>query len=186
MKKIISLLSISILLVACDTADETTENVLENQQSEVKEEVVEDTNEEKNESEKVNTQSVEAEEDKEKRQAQFVQEAFDTFLNYTNENYEERITQSEDYYTIDTLNSMIGSTHLDTEMTFEQTSDNEEIYKSLQNDTQFIYKAEISFQVEENPKTIITNFYNFDLIEDNNSGAYKIDNVEVTVQQPPL
>ena len=96
------------------------------------------------------------------------------------------MAQTQTYFTNKTISNMIGSIHLDTEMTFEQISDNEEIYKSLQNDTQFIYKAEISFQVEENPKTIITNFYNFDLIEDNNSGEYKIDNVEVTVQQPPL
>lgn len=181
MKKIISLLCVSFILVGCDTADETAESVPENNQSEVQEEVAED----KKESEKVNVQPVEAEEDTKKIQAQFIQEAFDTFLNYTNENYEEKMAQTQEYYTIETLNSMIGSTDLDTEMNFEQSSDNKEIYKSLQNDTQFIFKAEIAFQVEDNPSTIITNFYNFDLIEDNNSGEYKIDNVEVTVQQPP-
>jgi len=181
MKKIIGLVGISFLLVACDTTDETVESETENQQNEIQEEQVETAS--KNTEE--NVQEVETEEDTTKPQTQFIQEAFDTFLNYTNENYEERMTQSEDYYTIDTLNSMIGSTHLDTEMTFEQTSDNEEIYKSLQNDTQFIYKAEVSFQVGDNPSTNLTNFYSFNLIEDNSGGEYMIDNIEVTVQQPP-
>jgi len=181
MNKIIGLVCVSFLLVACDTTDETAESETENQQNEVQEEQIVTTPKDTEE----NVEQVEAEEDTTKRQTQFIQEAFDTFLNYTNENYEEKMAQSEDYYTIETINSMIGSTHLDTEMTFEQTSANEETYKSLQNDTEFIYKAEVSFQVEDNPSTTLTNFYNFSLIEDNNSGEYMIDNIEVTVQQPP-
>lgn len=177
MKKIISLVCLSVFLVACDTADEENTPIQENAETELEETPSLDTTE---------PSETEVEEDKTKHQAQFIQEAFKTFLNYTNENYEDKMTQTQTYFTNKTISNMIGSIHLDTEMTFEQISDNEEIYKSLQNDTQFIYKAEISFQVEENPKTIITNFYNFDLIEDNNSGEYKIDNVEVTVQQPPL
>lgn len=177
MKKIISLVCLSVFLVACDTADEENTPIQENAETELEETPSLDTTE---------PSETEVEEDKTKHQAQFIQEAFKTFLNYTNENYEDKMTQTQTYFTNKTISNMIGSIHLDTEMTFEQISDNEEIYKSLQNDTQFIYKAEVSFQVEENPKTIITNFYNFDLIEDNNSGEYKIDNVEVTVQQPPL
>lgn len=177
MKKIISLVCLSVFLVACDTADEENTPIQENAETELEKTPSLDTTE---------PSETKLEEDKAKHQAQFVQEAFKTFLNFTNENYEDKMAQTQTYFTNKTISNMIGSIHLDTEMTFEQISDNEEIYKSLQNDTQFIYKAEISFQVEENPKTIITNFYNFDLIEDNNSGEYKIDNVEVTVQQPPL
>lgn len=114
------------------------------------------------------------------RQTQFIQEAFDTLLNYDNETYEQRNEQVNDYFTVEALEAMIGYEHIDPQVTFNSSTTNEKVYQSLQSDNGFIYITDISFQVEDNPTNPIKNIYEFELIENNNE--YRIDNVQVYAQ----
>jgi len=114
------------------------------------------------------------------RQVQFIQEGFDTLLNYNNDTYDQRNKDIGNYFTVEAVEAMTGYERIDPQVSFESSTTNEKIYQSLQSDHGFIYIADVSFQVEDNPTTPVRNIYEFEMIE--NNGDYRIDNVQVFAQ----
>jgi len=119
---------------------------------------------------------------KQEAQTKFIQEAFHTLLDYDNATYDERTQKATEYFTGDTLLTLTGTEHVDTEITFTSTSDNYQVYQGVGNRSDyFILILDTSFQVEENPSTDLTNIYEFQLLED--EGQYRIGDLQTTPKQ---
>lgn len=114
------------------------------------------------------------------QQTQFIQEAFDTLLNYDTDTYQERNDRVSNYFTVEAIEAMVGTEHIDPEVNFQSFISNEKVYKSLHDDDTFVFIADVGFQVEDNPTTTVKNIYEFSVVEE--SGEYRIDNVTVTAQ----
>jgi len=114
------------------------------------------------------------------QQTQFIQEAFDTLLNYDTDTYQERNERMSNYFTVEAIEAMVGTEHIDPEVNFQSSISNEKVYKNLHDDDTFVFIADVGFQVEDNPTTTVKNIYEFSVVEE--SGEYRIDNVTVTAQ----
>jgi len=168
-KPLLTFLTISSLMLgACGNSQEesTTPND-ESQQTEQNEEQIDVT--------------AQAQENSEvEQQTQFIQEGFDTLLNYDTETYQERNEQVSNYFTVEALEAMVGNEHIDPEVNFQSSMSNEKVYQSLHDDNTFVLIADVGFQVEDNPTTTVKNVYEFSVVEE--SGEYLIDDVSITSQ----
>lgn len=116
-------------------------------------------------------------------EARFIQTAFNNILNYTNENYNERLSEAENHFSAESYQLLQGVGNDETpDIAIQSATSNEQVYKSLQGDKQYIYAAEVSYQVGENEPVLIDYLYQFNLLERN--GDYRIDNVEILPKQP--
>ena len=175
MNKNVGLIGLSILLLLSVVSVVG----LYSENTELKEEVSALTTQQDSESEEV--QEVPNLEEK----VQFIQTAFNNMLNYTNETYNERLEEAENYFTVESTELLQGvGTDEDPSIAIQSSTSNEQVYQSLQGDDQFIYVSEVSYQVEENDPVVIDYFYQFTLIERNNE--YRIDNVEIIPKQPTV
>lgn len=114
------------------------------------------------------------------QQTQFIQKAFDTLLNYDTDTYQERSEQVNNYFTVEAVETMVGTEHIDPEVNFQSSMSNEKVYQSLHDDNTFVLIADVGFQVEDNPTTTVKNVYEFSVVEE--SGEYLIDDVSITSQ----
>lgn len=152
---------------------------LYSENSELKEEITALTTEQESEYQEV--QDVSNLKDK----AQFIQTAFNNMLNYTTETYNERLSKTENYFTVESHELLSGvGNNLEPSIGIQSSTSNEQVYQSLQGDNRFIYVAEISYQVEDNEPVVIEYLYQFNLLERNNE--YRIDSVEIIPKQPTI
>ena len=167
--KIASLTLMSILLIGCSN-----------------EEVDPVANEETTETEEVREVKNGNNQDQElKEKSSFITEAFSTLLNYNNETYDDRSSSLQEYFTAEAIQQAVGYEHIDTEVSFESTNSNNQIYKLLGNETnEYILITDVVFEVDEVVTTDITNIYEFNLIED--EGQYRIDSFRSTPRQPEI
>lgn len=116
--------------------------------------------------------------------SEFISEAFHILLDYDNENYAERNEEIPNYFTGEALQGLIGAEHLHGDETFKSTSENYKLYQGIGNNTnEFALQIDTTFQVADNEANKLTNIYTFELIEDENSGDYRINNIETTPKQ---
>jgi len=163
--KIASLSLISVLLIGC--SNEVDEPV---------------NDEEITETEEVHEDSKDLEL---KEKSTFITEAFATLLDYNNETYDDRSNALQNYFTVEAIQQAVGYEHIDTEVSFESTNSNNQIFKSLGNETnEYILITDVVFEVEDVVTTNITNIYEFELVE--NEGQYRIDNLRSTPKQQNL
>lgn len=163
--KIASLSLISVLLIGC--SNEVDEPVNDEEITET-EEVHEDR------------KNLEL-----KEKSIFITEAFGTLLDYNNETYDDRSNALQNYFTAEAIQQAVGYEHIDTEVSFESTNSNNQIFKSLGNETnEYILITDVVFEVEDVVTTNITNIYEFELVE--NEGQYRIDNLRSTPKQQNL
>lgn len=163
--KIASLSLISVLLIGC--SNEADEPVNDEKIPET-EEVYEDNN------------NLEL-----KEKSTFITEAFATLLDYNNETYDDRSSDLQNYFTAEAIQQAVGYEHIDTEVSFESTNSNNQIFKSVGNETnEYILITDVVFEVEDVVTTNITNIYEFELVE--NEGQYRIDNLRSTPKQQSL
>ena len=163
--KVVSLSLISVLLISC--SNEADEPVNDEGIPET-EEVHEDNN------------NLEL-----KGKSTFITEAFATLLDYNNETYDDRSNDLQNYFTVEAIQQAVGYEHIDTEVSFESTNSNNQIFKSLGNETnEYILITDVVFEVEDVVTTNITNIYEFELME--NEGQYRIDNLRSTPKQQSL
>lgn len=175
MNKNVGLIGLSILLLLSVVSVVG----LYSENTELKEEVSALTTQQDSESEEV--QEMPNLEEK----VQFIQTAFNNMLNYTNEAYNERLEEAKNYFTAESTELLQGvGADEDPSIAIQSSTSNEQVYRSLQGDDQFIYVSEVSYQVEENDPVIIDYFYQFSLIERNNE--YRIDHVEIIPKQPTI
>jgi len=172
--KIASLTLASVLLIGC--SNEAVDPV-DNEETTETEEVQETNNNDNNND---NSQNQEL-----KEKSTFITEAFATLLNYNNETYNERSSALQEYFTAETIQQTVGYEHIDTEVSFNSQSSNNQIYKALGNETnEYILITDVVFEVDDVVTTDITNIYEFQLIE--NDGQYRIDNLRSTPRQEEL
>lgn len=115
----------------------------------------------------------------------FIQAAFHTVLNYTNDNYTERLDEKQRYFTAESYALMQGvGNDQNPSVAIKSTTENERVYQSAEGDNQFIYAAEVHYQVVDNDPVIIEYLYQLDLLERNKD--YRIDNIEVIAKQPTV
>ncbi|HLR73495.1 MAG TPA: hypothetical protein VK073_04695 [Pseudogracilibacillus sp.] len=120
-----------------------------------------------------------------KEKSTFITEAFAKLLDYNNETYDDRSNDLQDYFTAEAIQRAVGYEHIDTEVSFESTNSNNQIFKSLGNETnEYILITDVVFEVEDVVTTNITNIYEFELVE--NEGQYRIDNLRSTPKQQSL
>src|SRR5699024_4181712 len=115
----------------------------------------------------------------------FITEAFAKLLDYNNETYDDRSNDLQDYFTAEAIHRAVGYEHIDTEVRFESTNSNNQIFKSLGNETnEYILITDVVFEVEDDDTTSITSNYELELVE--NEGQYRIDNLGSTPKQQSL
>src|SRR5699024_7479446 len=120
-----------------------------------------------------------------KEKSTFITEAFAKLLDYNNETYDDRSNDLQDYFTAEAIQRAVGYEHIDTEVSFESTNSNNQIFKSLGNETnEYILITAVVFNVVVVVTTNMTNRYEFELVE--NEGQYRIDNLRSTPQQQSL
>lgn len=124
------------------------------------------------------------ENDNQQVKSEFISEAFHILLDYDNENYAERNEEIPNYFTGEALQGLIGAEDLHGDETFKSTSENYKLYQGIGNNTnEFALQIDTTFQVGDNKANKLTNIYTFELIEDENSGDYRINNIETTPKQ---
>jgi predicted DNA binding CopG/RHH family protein len=175
MNKNIGLIGLSILLLL----SVVSLIGLYSENSELKEEITVLTTEQGNENEEIQDVTNLEEE------TRFIQTAFNNILNYTNETYNQRLSEAKNHFSAESYQLLQGvGNDENLRLSIQSATSNEQVYKSLQGDNQFIYVAEVSYQVEENEPVVIDYFYQFNLLEKNNE--YRIDNVEIIPKQPTI
>lgn len=165
-KKFIKLIFTIFILVGCSNSNQE-----DNSQGET--EQVEDNQEEK--ITQTNAETINYEE-----HTRFINEAFNTLLNYDNSTYDERTSNLESYFVNDLAQDLTSNEHIDTDITIQSATSNEGIYRSLQGNSSYIYKADVAFTVEDNAPTLLNNIYVFSLLEKN--GKFLIDELEIITQ----
>jgi len=175
MSKNIGLIGLSILLLL----SVVSLIGLYSENSELKEEIAVLTTEQGNENEEIQDVTNLEEE------TRFIQTAFNNILNYTNETYNQRLSEAKNNFTAESYQLLQGvGNDENLSLSIQSATSNEQVYKSLQGNNQFIYVAEVSYQVEENEPVVFDYFYQFNLLERNNE--YRIDNVEIIPKQPTI
>lgn len=163
--KIASLSLVSVLLIGC--SNEADEPVNDEKVSETEEAYGDNNNLEL------------------KEKSAFITEAFATLLDYNNETYDDRSNDLQNYFTTEAIQQAVGYEHIDTEVSFESTNSNNQIFKSVGTETnEYILITDVVFEVEDVVTTNITNIYEFELVE--NEGQYRIDNLRSTPKQQNL
>src|SRR5699024_2155835 len=83
-----------------------------------------------------------------KEKSTFITEAFATLLDYNNETYNDRSNDLQNYFTAEAIQQAVGYEHIDTEVSFESTNSNNQIFKSVGNETnEYILITEVVFEV---------------------------------------
>src|SRR5699024_10392549 len=120
-----------------------------------------------------------------KEKSTFITEAFAKLLDYNNETYDDRSNDLQDYLTPEAIKREVGYEHIDTEVSFESTNSNKQIFKAIGDETnEYILITDVVFEGEDVGTTNITNIYEFELVE--NEGQYRIDNLRSTPKQQSL
>lgn len=153
-------------LVGCSNSSQENNSQVETEQSEDNQEA---------ESTEANAETINYEE-----HARFINEAFNTLLNYDNSNYDERTNNLSNYFVNELAQNLTSNEHINTDMMIESSTSNEGIYRSLQGNTSYIYKTDVVFTVEDNAPTLLNNVYIFNLLEKN--GEYLIGELEIITQ----
>ncbi|GEQ33595.1 hypothetical protein B795N_14770 [Marinilactibacillus psychrotolerans] len=114
---------------------------------------------------------------------QFVNEAFEGYLNYTSDTYQTRFNDMKDHFSAETIDKLQGAgTGSTPNISVESNINRPLTYASPNTENSFVYVTEIEYQVEDNEPTIFTNIYLVDLAEE--SGEFLITNVDVYSGNP--
>lgn len=114
---------------------------------------------------------------------QFINQAFEGYLNYTSESYQTRFSDMRDHFSGETIEKLQGAgTGSTPEVSIESSTNEPLTYASPNTENSFVYVTEIHYQVEDNQPSVFNNIYLIELAEEN--GQYLITNVDVYSGNP--